>query len=374
MPKRNICIHAHFYQPPRENPWLEEVEREKSAAPFHDWNQRITRECYATNGTARILKEGKIYRIVNNYEKISFNFGPTLLSWLERHEPDVYRMILDADRASVNARNGHGNGIAQSYNHSIMPLNSRRDKETQIIWGIRDFQHRFGRKPEGMWFAETAVDSETLMLAAKHGIKFTILAPRQAEKIRLLEPAGEWTDADDSLDSSKPYLFRGAGGEDEIAVFFYDGPLAHSVAFGGALHNGLFMGKDFLKKAGKTQGGLLHIATDGESFGHHHRFGEMALSAAIGVIESAGKAILTNYGKYLEEHPPAYEVKIVENSSWSCEHGVERWKADCGCSTGNGPGWNQKWRAPLREGLNNLKERLDDVFEKEASRYLRSPW
>jgi len=374
MPKGNICIHAHFYQPPRENPWLEEVEREKSAAPFHDWNQRITRECYAANGTARILKEGKIDRIVNNYEKISFNFGPTLLSWLERHEPDVYRMILEADRESVNARNGHGNGIAQSYNHSIMPLNSRRDKETQIIWGIRDFQSRFGRKPEGMWFAETAVDSETLMLAAEHGIKFTILAPRQAAKIRSLEPAGKWSSAHTPPDSSKPYLFRGADGEGEIAVFFYDGALAHSVAFGGALHNGIFMGADFVKKAKKTSGGLLHIATDGESFGHHHQFGEMALSAAVRVIENSGKAVLTNYGKYLEEHPPAYEVEIVENSSWSCEHGVERWKADCGCSTGNGPGWNQKWRAPLREGLANLQERLDAVFEKEASRYLRSPW
>ena len=180
-----VCIHGHFYQPPRENPWLEEVELQDSAYPYHDWNERITEECYRPNMASRILgPDRKIIDIVNNYSKISFDFGPTLLSWLERHAPDVYQGVIDADKKSQERFSGHGAAIAQAYNHIIMPLANSRDKRTQIAWGIYDFEHRFGRKPEGMWLPETAVDLETLDILAEYGIKFTILSPHQAKRVR----------------------------------------------------------------------------------------------------------------------------------------------------------------------------------------------
>lgn len=377
MTGKFICIHAHFYQPPRENPWLEEVETEPSAAPFHDWNQRITRECYAPNATARILgKNGMVRGIVNNYEKLSFNFGPTLLSWMERHEPDTYRRIVEADRASIRARSGHGNAIAQVFNHSIMPLNGPRDKETQIVWGIKDFEYRFGRKPEGMWFAETAVDAESLALAAKHGIAFTILSPRQAWRVRPLEKGAEWTDVNGNPDPLQPYLYRPDGGH-EMALFFYEGDLSHQIAFNGALNDGVGMARMLTARftadaAKKAQ--LMHIATDGESYGHHHKFGEMALASAMSTIEKEGLAAFTNYGEFLANHPPRMEADIIQNSSWSCAHGVERWRSDCGCSTGAGAGWNQKWRAPLRNALDHLKQKMDALFEEEGAKYFISPW
>ncbi|MBI5179002.1 MAG: DUF3536 domain-containing protein [Nitrospinae bacterium] len=375
MPEKYVCIHAHLYQPPRENPWLDEVETEESAAPFHDWNERVTYECYTPNTAARILdRDGRIKGIASNYEHISFNFGPTLLSWMERHQPDTYQKILEADRLSVGRRNGHGNAIAQVYNHSIMPLNSPKDKETQIIWGIRDFQHRFGRAPEGIWFAEAAVDSESLALAAKHGIKFTILSPRQAKRVRPVKPGSAWTDCNGDVDTTRPYLWRSENGE-EIALFFYDGGLSLSIAFEGALFDGVKLGNRFLSKFpadGRPR--IVHIATDGESYGHHHKFGEMALASAIATLQSQKDTVLTNYGHFLELHPPEWEAEIVEDSSWSCAHGVERWRSDCGCSTGSGPGWNQKWRAPLREALDHLKERIDAIFEESGGKYLQSPW
>lgn len=379
MTGKYVCIHGHFYQPPRENPWLDEVEIEESASPFHDWNRRITRECYDPNSAARILRDGRIKEIVNNYEKISFNFGPTLFTWMERHEPEVYEKILEADKVSVENRSGHGNAIAQVYNHSIMPLNSKRDVETQIAWGMKDFNYRFGRDAEGIWFAETAVDRESLRIAAKHGVKFVILAPNQARRIRSMDKEDEWVPAEGTLDTETPYLYR-PDNNSEIALFFYDGLLSHSIAFDGMLKDGVEFGNRLLSAFGHKRGiktkenRLVHVATDGETYGHHHKFGEMALAAALEVVESKKGVRLTNYGEFLEINPPVTEVDIHDNSSWSCAHGVERWRSDCGCTNASAPGWNQQWRAPLRESLNRLKDDLDSIFEEGIAPLMKSPW
>ncbi len=390
---RYICIHGHFYQPPRENPWLETVETQDSAAPYHDWNARITAECYATNGAARIVdSKNRILRITNNYSRISFNIGPTLLSWMEETSPLTYRMILDADRVSQKQFGGHGSALAQAYNHIILPLASTRDRETQVVWGIRDFEHRFGRKPEGMWLAETAADRESLDLLAKHGIKFTILAPNQCARVRRIEElAGDtaaaengpatssrttadeeeagWTPTPDgSVDSTQPYLVRTSPGR-SIAVFFYNGPVSRAIAFDGLLNSGdAFFDRLSSGFHDSDMPQLVHVATDGESYGHHHRHGEMALAYTLQLIDESA-ATLTNYGQFLELHPPSCEAEIVEGSSWSCFHGVERWRADCGCNGGKA-GWNQKWRAPLREALDWLRDTLAPQVEAATSALL----
>ncbi|RJQ50936.1 MAG: DUF3536 domain-containing protein [Nitrospiraceae bacterium] len=372
-----ICIHGHFYQPPRENPWLEEIEFQDSAYPYHDWNERITAECYAPNASSRILDtEGKIIDIVNIYSKISFDFGPTLLSWLERHKPDVYESILKADRLSMSRFSGHGSAIAQAYNHMILPLANRRDKYTQIIWGIKDFEKRFGRAPEGMWLPEAAVDKETLEVLVSLGIKFTILAPRQAQRIRKSEEPGRWNDVrGEKIDPTRAYLCELPSGR-TINLFFYDGPISRDVSFGGLLNNGVdFAGK--LLSAFNDQrkwAQIVHIATDGETFGHHHRFGDMALAYAMHHIEANRLAGITNYGEYLERHAPAHVADVFENSSWSCVHGVERWRSNCGCNSGTHPGWNQEWRSPLREAMDWLRDKLIPVYGTEAAGYFRNPW
>jgi alpha-amylase/alpha-mannosidase (GH57 family) len=373
--ERYICIHAHFYQPPRENPWLEDIEIQDSAYPYHDWNKKITSECYAPNFASRNLDtEGLIMDIMSNYSRISFNFGPTLLSWLEKYSPITYQAILDSDKQSIAWRSGHGNAIAQVYNHIIMPLANTRDKRTQIIWGIKDFEYRFKRYPEGMWLAETAVDIETLEILSEMGIKFTILAPRQAAKTRKIG-TGKWKDVSGSrVDPTRPYLCRLPGRT--ITVFFYDGPISQAVAFEGLLTKG----EDFANRLlsgfsdARQWPQILHIATDGETYGHHHRFGDMALAHALNYIESNGMARLTNYGEYLEKHPPTHEVQIFENSSWSCVHGIERWRDNCGCHSGGHQGWNQEWRKPLREALDWLRDRLALIYEDSAATYLTNPW
>lgn len=373
--QRYVCIHGHFYQPPRENPWLETVERQDSAAPFHDWNERINFECYAPNATARILDdEQRIIDIVNNYARISFNFGPTLLSWMEAADPVTYARILAADKESQALFEGHGSAMAQAHSHLILPLCNQRDKETQVIWGLRDFEHRFGRKPEGMWLAETAADTASLEVLAAQGIKFTVLAPRQAKAIRKIGDT-DWQQLPHAaVDTRRPYLCKLPSGR-EIALFFYHGGIAQGVAFEGLLNNGSAFAHRFTDGFGGGEGPqLVHIATDGESYGHHHRSGEMALAACLKQIEELGIASITNYGQYLERFPPEYEVQIHENSSWSCVHGVERWRSDCGCSSGGRPGWNQAWRKPLREALNWLRDELIPVYEKEGARLLKDPW
>ena len=379
--KRYLCIHGHFYQPPRENPWLEEIEVQDSASPYHDWNERVTAECYMPNTAARIVDhENKILDIVNNYAKISFNFGPTLLSWMERMEPEVYRQILEADQISLRERGGHGNALAQAYNHLIMPLASRRDKVTQVRWGMADFESRFQRKPEGMWLAETAVDRETLQVLAEEGILFTILAPAQARRIRKIgsdrEKGEEWEEMSGSkIDPTRPYRCFLEDGL-SIDLFFYDGPISHTIAFDQLLRSG----EAFVER---LKGGfsdernwpqLLHIATDGESYGHHFPHGDMALAYTLLQIERQEIAELTNYGEFLSKNPATYEVEIFEKSSWSCAHGVERWRSNCGCHSGGNPGWSQAWRQPLREGLDQLKDSLDLIFESNGKKWIKDPW
>jgi alpha-amylase/alpha-mannosidase (GH57 family) len=372
-PGRFVTIHGHFYQPPRENPWLESVEVQDSAAPYHDWNERVTAECYAPNTAARRVREdNRILDVVNNFEKISFNVGPTLMAWLERHRRDVYDKILEADRASARARGGHGNAIAQVYNHMILPLATRADKITQVRWGVEDFRARFGREPEGMWLPETAVDNETLAVLAEAGLRFTILAPHQAWRVRRLGGV-PWEEVNERVDPSRPYLWRGPGGL-ELALFFYDAPISRAIAFEDALARGENLVRRL--RAGFADGRegaqLVHCATDGESYGHHRSFGDMALAAAVQQVEAEGFAQLTNYGAFLAAHPPRHEVEIRERTAWSCAHGVERWRADCGCRMRSDS--HQRWRAPLRAALDWLREQVDPFFEARAGSLLKDPW
>jgi alpha-amylase/alpha-mannosidase (GH57 family) len=373
--KRFVCIHGHFYQPPRENPWLETVETQDSAAPYHDWNERICAECYATNGAARIVNnKNEIIRIVNNYARISFNFGPTLLSWLKENAPRTYRMILDGERRSRKAFKGHSSAMAQGYNHMIMPLANRRDRLTQIRWGIADYQHHYGIPPEGMWLPETAADTETLELMAQHGIKFTVLAPHQCKAIRSLKNGDDWTPTPNAtVDTTHPYLIRFDSGVN-LAIFFYDGPTSRAIAFEGLLNSG----ENFAArlKAGfhdTQQPQLVHVATDGESYGHHHKHGEMALAYTLRLLEDDKAARLTNYGNFLALFPPEYECQIEDDTSWSCSHGVERWRSNCGCNGGRA-GWNQLWRAPLRKGLDELRDALVPLTVREGARLFRDVW
>lgn len=374
MPNHFICIHGHFYQPPRENPWLEDVEVEDSAAPYHDWNERITGECYAPNAVSRVLDgDGKIIELVSNYEKMSFNFGPTLLSWLQRHRGEVYKQIINADVISRSAHAGHGNAIAQCYNHAIMPLASERDKLTQVKWGIADFQFRFGRKPEGMWLPETAVDLATLEVLAEHGIKFTILSPHQAEAVRA--PGDDWQEVSHRrIDTTRAYRCALTSGR-YINLFFYDAHVSHDISFESLLRSGDRLAERLATSFDdhRDHAQLVNVATDGETFGHHSKFGEMALAYAIGKVEGEGLARITNYGEYLAMHPPTHEVRISENTSWSCAHGVERWRSDCGCNSGN-THCHQRWRGPLRQALDWLRAKLDIVFEHEGSVFLKDVW
>lgn len=373
---RYLCIHGHFYQPPRENPWLEYVEYQESAHPFHDWNERIADECYTPNTQARILEsEGRLQDVLNNYEYISFDFGPTLLSWMEQRCRDTYQAILDADAVSVERRSGHGNALAQAYNHMIMPLACKRDKATQVVWGIKDFEKRFRRSPEGMWLPETAVDLETLGILIDHGIVFTVLSPWQAGRFRGSKSEA-WTEINHgTVDPSRPYVCN-VPGHGSIAICFYDAPISQAVAFEHLLNDGDIFRQRLLGgfSGNRAWPQLMSIATDGESYGHHHRFGEMALAFALEKLLTRKDVILTNYGEFLATHPATAEVELIEGSSWSCSHGLGRWSKDCGCSTGQRPDWNQGWREPLRNAMDLLRDRVDLVFDREAQRILSDPW
>jgi alpha-amylase/alpha-mannosidase (GH57 family) len=371
-----ICIHAHFYQPPRENPWLETIECQDSANPYHDWNQRITAECYQPNSTARILdKSGRIARIVNNYSKISFNFGPTLLSWLSVEDPATYNQILAADKESSQRFSGHGSALAQAYNHAILPLCNPRDKFTQVIWGIRDFTDRFGRQPEGMWIPETAVDLETLDIMAQMGIKFAILAPHQAKRVRKRGERAWRNTPNQSIDSTMAYEICLPTGR-RMSLFFYDGAISLAVGFQHLLSDG----DNFVNQltnaisSDREWPQLVHIAVDGETFGHHHQFGDMALAYALNAIDSGKKARLTNYGEFLEKHPPTHLVEIWEKSSWSCPHETGRWKDNCTCNTGAHPDWQQRWRAPLRKALDELRDQIESLYDDDAVGLVNDSW
>ncbi len=371
-----ICIHGHFYQPPRENAWLEVIEVQDSAHPYHDWNERISAECYAPNTASRILDKvgGVIKNISNNYGRISYNFGPTLLSWMELYDRETYKAVLEADKESIQRFDGHGSAIAQVFNHMILPLANRRDKETQVIWGVRDFEKRFKRQPEGMWLAETAVDTESLEILAEQGIKFTILAPRQAKAVRKVG-ATAWTEVNDqTIDTKKAYKCNLPSGK-SINLFFYDGNISQGVAFNGLLYDGKQFAERLINSfdASGDSPQLVHIATDGETYGHHHKHGDMALAFCLDHIEKHEGADLINYAAFSAKFEPEYEAQIIENSSWSCVHGVERWRSNCGCNSGKA-GYTQAWRQPLREALDWLRDTLGEIFDREARKLFRDPW
>lgn len=378
MTGRYVCVHGHFYQPPRENPWLDAVEAQPSAAPYHDWNARIAAECYAPNARCRILDStGRIARLVNNYDSISFNIGPTLMTWLERHDRPTYERIREADRRGIARFGGHGPALAQVYNHVIMPLANARDRRTQVAWGIADFQYRFGRMPEGMWLAETAADTATFEELAAAGLRFTVLSPHQAARVK---PAGlnAWVDVrGGQIDTTKPYRVALPSGR-SIDVFFYEAPVSQAIAFERLLHSGEKLARRLLgafrptlDRAGNQ---LVAVATDGETYGHHVAHGDMALAYALDTIRRSGQAELTIFAEFLEKNPPVDFVEIIEPSSWSCTHGVDRWRADCGCRIGGEPGWTQSWRGPLRQALDNLRDRLIPEYEAGAGVFFADVW
>jgi alpha-amylase/alpha-mannosidase (GH57 family) len=390
-----VTVHGHFYQPPRENPYLNAIERQSSAAPFHDWNERIHHECYRPNAFARVLNDrGELLGIVNNFEYLSFNIGPTLMSWLERYDVETYQRILEADRKSCARLNGHGNAIAQVYNHMILPLANPRDKLTQIRWGKADFKARFGRDPEGMWLAETAVDYPTLAALVAEGIKFIILAPSQAQRCRPLptaeHPHSDWLEVGGSqIDPIQPYRCFLPSDEAELSsgpnsdqaglerayidIFFYDGPISRDLGFSDALnHSHHLVGRLAQAVRANRPAQLISVATDGETFGHHKGGTEKALAYAF--TEEFGRRgwTVTNFAHYLSLVTPTWEVQLKPVTAWSCSHGVDRWQEDCGC--GGGGSWNQKWRRPLRDGLDWLRDQLIRVYEEQGKKLLRNPW
>jgi len=376
----HLVIHGHFYQPPRENPWTGEIERQESAAPFHDWNARIAAECYEPNARSRVLDaSGRIQDIVNNYERLSFNVGPTLLAWMAAHAPEVVEALCEADRAS-QARLNHGNAIAQAYNHMILPLATPRDRQSQIRWGLREFRYRFGRAPEAMWLPEAAVDEETLALLTRAGMRYVILSPAQAARWRPLGESRWVTPAEAELDPRRPYRWRlkdrqgRVQGDLGIDVCFYHAPLSRGVSFQHYLRDAAALAGRIAEAAAGFTDPLILIATDGESFGHHERFGDMCLATLFAREAPRRGFSVTNLGAYLATHRPAWEVELLPQSAWSCSHGVGRWREDCGCSTGGGPGWNQRWRRPLREGLDRLRDALAEIFAEEGGPLLTDVW
>lgn len=369
-----LCIHGHFYQPPRENAWLEEIELQQSAAPYHDWNARICAQCYSPNTLARVLNNHKeLIDLVNNYSHISFNFGPTLLSWMENKEPEVYQAILEADRQSQARFNGHGSAIAQCYNHIILPLANGHDQETQIKWGIYDFKKRFRRAPEALWLAETACNTQVLELLAANGMKFVILAPGQCLRIRRIGDS-KWQEIGAGVDPKHAYLCNLPSGK-KITLFFYDGPISQGIAFSDTLSSGEKFASRLLSTYNPSdEPQLMNIATDGETYGHHQKFAEMALAYCLKKIQDTPDVELTVYGDFLEQNPPLYEAQIRENSSWSCFHGIERWRADCGCNSGMHAGWHQKWRGPLRAALDFIRDEMIRTFEEIGREYFKDIW
>ena len=393
-----LIIHGHFYQPPRENPWTGIIESQPTAAPFHDWNERIHSECYEPNAFAKISDPttGQLLTI-NNYSNISFNFGPTLLSWLESNHPDTYERIIEADRESALKHNGHGNAIAQAYGHAILPLCNERDLRTQIRWGLADFRYRFGREAESMWLPETACNDNVMDALIEEGLRFVILAPNQAARVRASvstdsdslsdeastgsgsDQVNKWIEVNErTIDTTIPYVRRHRDGSDRsIAVFFYDGPKSRAIAFEKLLRSsGEFVNRLALAGRGRE---MVNVATDGETYGHHFKFGDLCLAHALEEEAPAKSLHVTNYAAFLDKHQPAFEVEINsgaggEGTSWSCAHGVGRWTGNCGCETGGEPGWNQEWRMPLRQALDYLREANVAHFEETRGQLFIYPW
>ncbi|HYX28984.1 MAG TPA: DUF3536 domain-containing protein [Pyrinomonadaceae bacterium] len=390
----SLIVHGHFYQPPRENPWTGVVEEQPSAAPFHDWNERIHFECYRANAFVRVGESELDEQFINNYAHINFNFGPTLLSWLEQYRPYTYARIIEADRQSV-AKHGHGNAIAQAYGHAILPLCNERDVRTQIRWGLADFRFRFGREAESLWLPETACNDRVLSALCEEGLRYVILAPHQGKRVRTrnvsdgikissssgarYEDNSTSIDADENtIDTSTAYRWSDIGDvKKSIAVFFYDGHSARGIAFEDLLRSSRDLVDAFTRAVDGKQ--MINVATDGETYGHHFKFGDLCLAHALTEEAPARGFRVTNYGEYLDSHFPSVEVEIDngpngEGTSWSCVHGVDRWIRDCGCQTGGEPSWNQKWRTPLRAALDFLRNENIPHFEDTRGHLFAYPW
>ena len=361
MTNRSIVIHGHFYQPPREDPWLGSVLPEPSAEPDHDWNARIERECYGPIVSAPRPAGDPIRGPLNALEWMSFDFGPTLLRWLEREARPTYEAILEADRRSLARNGGHGNAMAAPYHHVILPLCSRLDKRTEVRWGIADFRRRFGRDPEGMWLPEAAVDDETLDVLAAEGIAYTALAARQLER---RPPRG------------RPAAYRTGDGR-SIALFTFDDDLSNEIAFGamtGEPDAWLARVVALAEEAGDAEPWLIAVATDGETYGHHHKDGVKALAAVLGELGRSDTLGLANFGSVLARVSPGDGAVLIEPSAWSCPHGVDRWRTDCGCKMAPEEESQQRWRAPLRGALDWLAGELDPIYEREAEPIFAAPW
>ena len=367
-----IVIHGHFYQPPREDPWTGNIPRQPDAGPFHDWNERVYFEAYRPNAFCTI-PTSRGYRIVNNFERISFNVGPTLMSWLEKYHPESHMRVIEADQKSID-RTGYGNAIAQAFHHSILPLASERDIRTEIRWGLRDFENRFERPADGIWLPETAASTEVLRVLIEEDVRFTILAPWQAE--RWQDGEGEWHAATGgTIDPRRPYRFTHPDNPDRsIALFFYDGSIAQQIAFERAGSSAEHFLDLFEGKFGSYDH-MVHAATDGETYGHHQKFTDLGLAYALFVEAERRGLEITNYASYLDRFPARAEARLVPGgSSWSCMHGVERWRSDCGCQTGGDPAWSQTWRTPLRAALDIVKRAADETFETQGGDLLTDPW
>ncbi len=369
--KTSLILHGHFYQPPRENPRTGIIPLQTSAAPWKNWNEKIFNDCYGANIHSRYLSPyGRIVSITNNFSYISYNFGPTLLSWLEEKHPEELELLIESDKES-KLRLGHGNAMAQSFNHTILPLDREDDAKIQIDWGIESFQHYFDRDPEGMWLPEAAINSKVVDMLAEAGIKFVILSPWQCKAI--YDNSGNPVNLNGKpAPYDRPFLIEGEKGS-RIAAFFYNHTLAEGISFGHLLRSAdkLYENLIYIKDTDKPA--LIHTATDGEIYGHHEPYGDMALAALIRKVGDRDDFVLTNYASYLERNP-AETLAVLhtgednKGTSWSCSHGVSRWYKDCGCHTGGDPGWNQAWRTPLRNSLDNLKEKLDVIFSDEIKR------
>ncbi len=374
MDKKPLIIHGHFYQPPREHPWTEKIPEQPTAKPFHNWNDRIHKECYEANTNSPYLKgDGTVLKRFNNYEYISFNFGPTLLNWMKTYHPKDFAAIIQGDKNSIK-RTGHGNAIAQAYNHTILPLATKQDKECQILWGIEHFTNTFGRAPESMWLPETAINEETIDLLLESGISYVILSPWQA-KSYIQEDGTSILLNGGAIPSFEPYEIEGSKGS--ISAMFYHPDLASEISFGGILHSADVLYQRILS-IGKNQQGVVHTATDGEIYGHHFRLGNMCLSALIEKIEHSDHLEMTNYGAYLAKNKPTKKAILLpgedeRGTSWSCAHGVSRWYKDCGCSTGGQDGWNQEWRAPLRKSFDILSSRMEEIQKQEIPKITDTP-
>jgi len=377
-----LVVHGHFYQPPRENPWTDEVPREPDATPFHDWNARIHAECYRANAYARIVAgTNKIKSLVNNYDRLTFDFGPTLARWLERHDAQAARRIREGD-ATQRQRLGQGGGLAQVWAHPITPLLSPHDRRTQIAWGLHDFRRRFGRDAEGIWLPETAVNTPTLEALIDAQIRFTILAPEQVAAVR--QPGKDWVSVNaNTLDTGRLYRWPHPDGSGRsIALAIFDGPVSRNLAFGTASRDaGTFLAavRDAGDRSSAEGQGLVLAATDGELYGHHKKFADLTLAYATDIAAASAGIEVTNLASFLEHQPPTWEAQLNtgpdgEGTAWSCSHGVGRWCRDCGCAMDTSRGWSQAWRGPLREALDRLRDGAARFFADAGDDFFADPW